>query len=173
MTETEHERGRARERGRHRIRSRLQALSCQHRTRCGARTHREITTDAQLTEPPRRPRMKVFDPPAESEASIKVSGTECFLLGSPNPAARPSAAPKLQAEWRRQARRPCPELLGAQECLPSGRKNRGSRSALPAVSKPHRLGGCQAAQGRSLVPALRKAAPHGCCCPCRQWEQQL
>ena len=27
------------ERGRHRIRNRLQALSCQHRARCGARTH--------------------------------------------------------------------------------------------------------------------------------------
>ena len=31
--------GRDRERGRHRIRSRLQALSCQHRARCMARTH--------------------------------------------------------------------------------------------------------------------------------------
>ena len=31
--------GRGRERGRHRIRSRLQALSCQHRAQCGARTH--------------------------------------------------------------------------------------------------------------------------------------
>ena len=39
-TEREHERGRVRERGRHRIRSRLQALSCQHRARCGARTHK-------------------------------------------------------------------------------------------------------------------------------------
>ena len=38
--ETEHEQGRGRERGRHRIRSRLQALSCQHRARRGARTHR-------------------------------------------------------------------------------------------------------------------------------------
>ena len=37
--ETKHERGRVRERGRHRIRSRLQALSCQHRARCRARTH--------------------------------------------------------------------------------------------------------------------------------------
>ena len=37
--ETEHERGRGRERGRHRIWSRFQALSCQHRTRHGARTH--------------------------------------------------------------------------------------------------------------------------------------
>ena len=37
--ETEHEQGRSRERGRHRIRSRLQAPSCQHRARCGARTH--------------------------------------------------------------------------------------------------------------------------------------
>ena len=31
--------GKGRERGRHRIRSRLQALSCQHRARCGAQTH--------------------------------------------------------------------------------------------------------------------------------------
>ena len=37
--ETEHERARGRERGRHRIRNRLQALSCQHRARRGARTH--------------------------------------------------------------------------------------------------------------------------------------
>ena len=37
--ETEHEQERGRERGRHRIWSRLQALSCQHRARCGARTH--------------------------------------------------------------------------------------------------------------------------------------
>ena len=36
--ETEHEQGRGRER-RHRIGSRLQALSCQHRARRGARTH--------------------------------------------------------------------------------------------------------------------------------------
>ena len=34
-----HERRRGRERGRHRIRRRLQALSCQHRARRGARTH--------------------------------------------------------------------------------------------------------------------------------------
>ena len=38
-TETEHKWGRSKERGRHRIRSRLQALSCQHRAQCGARTH--------------------------------------------------------------------------------------------------------------------------------------
>ena len=38
--ETEHEQGRGRERGRHRIGNRLQALSCQHRARRGARTHR-------------------------------------------------------------------------------------------------------------------------------------
>ena len=37
--EIEHRLGRGRERGRHRIRSRLQAPSCQHRARRGARTH--------------------------------------------------------------------------------------------------------------------------------------
>ena len=37
--ETKHEWGRVRERGKHRIWSRLQALSCQHRARCRARTH--------------------------------------------------------------------------------------------------------------------------------------
>ena len=37
--ETEREWGRGRERGRHRIQGRLQALSCQHRAQCGARTH--------------------------------------------------------------------------------------------------------------------------------------
>ena len=38
--ETEHEQGRGRETGRHRIWSRLQALSCQHRARHGAWTHK-------------------------------------------------------------------------------------------------------------------------------------
>ena len=38
--EKECEQVRDRERGRHRIRSRLQALSCQHRARRGARTHK-------------------------------------------------------------------------------------------------------------------------------------
>ena len=38
--ETEHEQGRGRKRGRHRIQSGLQALSCQHRSRRGARIHR-------------------------------------------------------------------------------------------------------------------------------------
>ena len=42
QTQTKREWGRGRERGRHRIRSRLQALSCQHRARCGAQTH-ELT----------------------------------------------------------------------------------------------------------------------------------
>ena len=37
--ETEREQGRGRERRRHRVRSRLQAPSCQHRARRGARTH--------------------------------------------------------------------------------------------------------------------------------------
>ena len=37
--ETEREQGRVRDRGRHRIWSGLQALSCQHRARRGARTH--------------------------------------------------------------------------------------------------------------------------------------
>ena len=37
--ETEHEQGRGRERGGHRTRSRLQAPSCRHRARRGARTH--------------------------------------------------------------------------------------------------------------------------------------
>ena len=36
---TKHEQGRSRERGRHRIRSRLQAPSCRHRARRGARAH--------------------------------------------------------------------------------------------------------------------------------------
>ena len=52
--ETEHERGWGRERGRHRIRSRLQALSCQPRARCGARTHgprdRDLAEVGRLTD---------------------------------------------------------------------------------------------------------------------------
>ena len=43
--ETECEWGRGRERGRHRIRNRLQALSCQHRAGCGARTHEPWNRD--------------------------------------------------------------------------------------------------------------------------------
>ena len=38
--QTERKQGKGRERGRHRIRSRLQALSCQHRARRGAQTHK-------------------------------------------------------------------------------------------------------------------------------------
>ena len=38
--EIEHKWGKSRERRRHRIRSRLQALSCQHKARCGAQTHK-------------------------------------------------------------------------------------------------------------------------------------
>ena len=40
QSETKWDWGRGRERGRHRIGNRLQALSCQHRARRGARTHR-------------------------------------------------------------------------------------------------------------------------------------
>ena len=39
-TKTEWEPRRGRERGKHRLQSRLQALSCQHRAGCGARTHK-------------------------------------------------------------------------------------------------------------------------------------
>ena len=47
--ETEHEQGRGRERRRHRIGSKLQALSCQHRARCGVeRTDCEIMTWAEV-----------------------------------------------------------------------------------------------------------------------------
>ena len=49
--ETEHERGRVRERGRHRIWNRLQALSCQHRARCGARTHGPRNHDLSQSRP--------------------------------------------------------------------------------------------------------------------------
>ena len=38
-------------RGRHRIRSRLQALSCQHRARRGARTHRPQNHDLSQSQP--------------------------------------------------------------------------------------------------------------------------
>ena len=47
--ETEREQGRSRERGRHRIWSRLQALSCQARARCGARTHELWDHDLSLS----------------------------------------------------------------------------------------------------------------------------
>ena len=50
--DTEHEQGRGRERGRHRIRSRLQALSCQHRARRGARTHKPRDHDLSRSQSP-------------------------------------------------------------------------------------------------------------------------
>ena len=49
--EIEHEWGRVRERGRHSIRNRLQALSCQHRARRGARTHRPRDHDPSRSRP--------------------------------------------------------------------------------------------------------------------------
>ena len=49
-TEREHEQGRGRERGRHRIQSRLQALSCQHRVWCGARTHESWDYDLSRSQ---------------------------------------------------------------------------------------------------------------------------
>ena len=42
------------ERGRHRIRNRLQALSCQHRARCGARTHGPRDHDLSRSQMPNR-----------------------------------------------------------------------------------------------------------------------
>ena len=44
--------GRCRERGRHRIQSRFQALSCQHRAQCGARTHRLWNHDLSQSRMP-------------------------------------------------------------------------------------------------------------------------
>ena len=54
QTETEHEQGRGRERGRHRIRSGLQAPSCQHRARRGARTHELWDRDPSRSRTPNR-----------------------------------------------------------------------------------------------------------------------
>ena len=48
--ETEHKWERGSERGRHRITSRLQALSCQHRARRGARTHRPRDHDLSRSQ---------------------------------------------------------------------------------------------------------------------------
>ena len=67
--ETEHEQGRARERGRHSIRNRLQALSCQHRARRGARTHRPRDHDLSRSRSlnrlshPGAPMCKLFKAP--------------------------------------------------------------------------------------------------------------
>ena len=62
-TETECKWVRRRESGRHRVQSRPLAPSHQHRARCGALTHdlwdhdpSKRKLDAQMTEPPRRPR---------------------------------------------------------------------------------------------------------------------
>ena len=48
--ETQHEQGRGRERGRHRIRSRPQALSCQHRVRHRAQTHKPWDDDLSWSQ---------------------------------------------------------------------------------------------------------------------------
>ena len=48
--QTECKLGRGRERGRHRIWSRLQALSCQHRARHGARTHEPYDHDLSWSQ---------------------------------------------------------------------------------------------------------------------------
>ena len=52
ISETEHEQRRGRERGRHRIWSRLQALSCRHRARRGARTHKLWDHDLSWSRTP-------------------------------------------------------------------------------------------------------------------------
>ena len=52
--EREHEQGRVRERGRHGIWNRLQALSCQHRARRGAWTHRPRDHDLSRSRTPNR-----------------------------------------------------------------------------------------------------------------------
>ena len=62
--EIEYKRGRGRQRGRHRIWSRLQALSCHHRTRCGAHTHELWDHDLSQSwtlEPPRCPKSWVLN----------------------------------------------------------------------------------------------------------------
>ena len=48
--ETACKQGRGRERGRHGIGSKLQALSCQHRARCGARTHEPQDQDLSQSQ---------------------------------------------------------------------------------------------------------------------------
>ena len=56
-SDTEHEWGRSRVRGRHRIWGRVQAPSCQHRARHGARAHKQWdhALSRSQTEPPRHP----------------------------------------------------------------------------------------------------------------------
>ena len=51
---------RGRERGRHKIRSRPQALSCHHRTWCGARTHKPWDHDLSWSQPLNRLRHSGF-----------------------------------------------------------------------------------------------------------------
>ena len=78
--ETEHEQGRDRERGKHRIKSRLQALSCQHRAWCRARTHKLWDCDLsqswtlnQLSHP-RAPLMFILFILSERERESKHEG---------------------------------------------------------------------------------------------------
>ena len=75
-TETEHQWGRGRERRRHRIPSRLQALSCQHRARCGTRTHklwdRDLTWSRMLN--------RLSHPGAPVSLFFNVSLFICYLF---------------------------------------------------------------------------------------------
>ncbi|XP_053062180.1 ubiquitin carboxyl-terminal hydrolase 30 isoform X3 [Acinonyx jubatus] len=67
-------RGRGRERGRHRIRSRLQALSCQHRARHGAQTHKPQDHDLSQSRTPNRLNHPVLNQPGGPKTQIFMNG---------------------------------------------------------------------------------------------------
>ena len=79
-TEREHKQGRGRERGRHRIRSRLQALSCQHRARRGARTHRPWDHDLSRS----RTLNRLSHPGAPTGTHYKCSKKNVVPCWTPN-----------------------------------------------------------------------------------------
>ena len=74
MRETEYEQGWGRERGRHRIWSRLQALSCQHRARHGARTHEPWDHD-----PSRSQTFNQLSHPGNSELTFLKNHSGCCV----------------------------------------------------------------------------------------------
>ena len=89
--ETEGEWGRGRERGRHRIRSRLQALSCQHSARHGARTHRPRDQDLSQS----RTLNRLSHPGAPLIAFLKET---CWVSGA-LPTRHESEGSTLAIKW--------------------------------------------------------------------------
>ena len=115
--ETEHERGRGRKRGRHRIRSGLQAPSCQHRARCGARTRQPRDHDLSCQM------LNRLSHPGTPWSGARASSGHAPRLFPPHPLLAFSLSDKREAMEHRQreGRRkgaPLPALAAPAANLP-------------------------------------------------------